>query len=45
MKNTNELISDTANPFQDFMIGENNINWEYDDDSTSYNMIDESYRM
>jgi len=27
------------------MIGENNINWEYDEDSTSYNMIDEDYRM
>lgn len=45
MKNTNNEIADTAYPFQDFMIGENNINWEYDDDSTSYNMIDESYRM
>jgi hypothetical protein len=27
------------------MIGDNNVNWEYDEDSTSNNMIDEDYRM
>lgn len=37
IKNANDDVADDAMPIQDFKIGANNMNYEYDDDSTLYN--------